>query len=93
VARNTETGPGSWNLDMTFTKEMTFGGGSQSGDAGTGFASPSREQRVRLQARINNLLNHSQPRGYSAVLTSPLFGQPTGYTGGRTVSLSMNLDF
>jgi hypothetical protein len=42
---------------------------------------------------VNNLLNHSQPRSYSGVLTSPFFGQPTGYTGGRTVSLSMNFDF
>jgi len=92
VVRNTETGPGSWNLDMTFTRELRFGGGDGAGDS-AGFASPSPEQRVRLQARFNNLLNHSQPRAYSGVLTSPLFGQPTGYSGGRTVSLSMNLDF
>jgi hypothetical protein len=43
--------------------------------------------------RVNNLLNRSQARAYSGVLTSPLFGQPTGFTGGRTITLSMDLDF
>jgi len=96
VGRNTEVGPGSWNLDLTFTRDLRFGGGGDDADRdrdGGGFASPAAEKRVRLQARFNNLLNHSQPRAYSGVLTSPLFGRPTGYTGGRTVSLSMNFDF
>jgi hypothetical protein len=97
VRRNTEMGPGSWNLDMTFTKEFYVG--SPVNETG-GETRPRRgrgpregEARMRFQARVNNLLNHSQPRAYSGVLTSPFFGQPTGYSGGRTISLSMNLDF
>ena len=31
--------------------------------------------------------------GYSGVLSSPLFGQPTGFMRGRTVRLSMHVDF
>lgn len=49
--------------------------------------------RIRLQARVNNLLNRTHARGYGSVVTSPLFGLPTGYTTGRTVNVSMSLDF
>ena len=78
VPRNSETGPGRVNLDMTFTKEVRPPGG---------------ERRVRFQARFYNVLNTSQIRGYSGVLSSPLFGRPTGYLRGRTVRLSMEVDF
>jgi hypothetical protein len=121
VARNTEVGPGSWNLDMTFTKNIDFfdrnanagqpEGGGRGRDGGGGFDGGdfrgddrrggggnwrgfgSNGPRLRFQARVNNLLNRSQPRGYGSVVTSPFFGLPTGYTGGRTVSLSMSVDF
>ena len=102
VARNTEVGPGSWNLDLTFTKDYGLGesvveggggrGSDRSGGRG-GFGRDSDGRRIRFQARVANLLNHTQPRAYGRVVTSPLFGQPTGYTGGRTVTLSMNLNF
>ena len=102
VARNTEVGPGRWNVDMTFTKEFYVG--TAAGIEGEERASGERrgrrgrgpregETRVRFQARVSNLLNHSQPRSYNGVLTSPLFGQPTGFSGGRTIRLSMNVDF
>jgi hypothetical protein len=106
VARNTEMGPGSWNLDMTFTKDYRPGAsGVESGAGGRGGGGDGRGRRggfggrqpdgprVRFQARFNNLLNRSQPRGYGSVVTSPLFGLPTGFTGGRTVNLSMNVTF
>jgi hypothetical protein len=86
---------------MTFTKEF-YVGSAEGRTGGNALAGPQRrggrgpqqgETRVRFQARVSNLFNHSQPRAYSGVLSSPFFGQPTGYEGGRTVSLSMNLDF
>jgi hypothetical protein len=108
--RNSEVGPGRWNLDMTFTKEFYVGtsnnpqigtnalpqrggggGGGRGGRRGRG--PQAGESRVRFQARVNNLFNHTQPRAYSGVLSSPFFGQPTGFQGGRTITLSMNLDF
>jgi hypothetical protein len=96
VSRNTEVGPGGWNVGMTFTKEYRLGG-SQTTAGGEGEEGRrswrSDQPRIRFQARINNLLNHAQPRSYVSVLTSPLFGLPTGYTGARTVSLSTSLDF
>ena len=48
---------------------------------------------VRFVIRVSNLLNTSQVRGYSGVLSSPLFGLPTGYLRGRTVRLSVQTDF
>lgn len=99
VSRNSEVGPGSWTLDMTLTKDIRMGGGSTGaepgGRGGRGGRGGGRADvpRVRFQARVNNLLNRSQPRGYGSVVTSPLFGLPTGYTGGRTINLSMSVDF
>jgi hypothetical protein len=96
VPRNSETGPGNWNLDLTWTKDYFLGGRGVEADEGErrgGGGGQADSPRVRFQARLNNLLNRSQPRGYGSVLTSPLFGLPTGYTGGRTVDLSMSVDF
>ena len=69
------------------------GGGRRAGRGGApGFGRPDGP-RARLQVRVNNLLNRSQPRAYGRVLTSRLFGLPTGFTSGRTVDLSMRFDF
>lgn len=86
VARNTETGPSRVNVTMTLTKFVRPE------------APPQAERRqekpsVRFQIRASNLLNTSQVRGYSGVLSSPLFGLPTGYLRGRTVRLSVQTDF
>ncbi len=105
VDRNSLTGPGFWNVDMTLTKDIRVGGGTARGGRnnlgqgrgrgrrGGGFGGQAGETRLRLRARFGNLFNHSQPRSFSGVLTSPFFGLPTGFTGGRTITLSMNFDF
>jgi hypothetical protein len=100
VARNTEVGPANWNLDLTFTKEFALAGAAAGEQRGTGEAGERRGgrgesggRRVRFQARMNNLLNITQPRAFGSVLTSPLFGLPTGYTNGRTVRLSLSVGF
>ena len=91
VPRNSLVGPANWNLDLTLTKDVPLGSGpEQRVDSGRGRGD---DRRVRFQARINNLLNRAQPRAFGSVLTSPLFGLPTGYTGGRTIDLSMSIDF
>jgi hypothetical protein len=100
IARNTEVGPANWNLDMTLTRDFRVARGGVAAEAqagegrgGRGGARGSDRPRVRFQARVRNLLNRSQPRGFGSVLTSPLFGLPTGYTAGRTISLSTSFDF
>ena len=72
---------------MTFTKEIRTGVERRENDR------RPNERLVRFQARFNNLLNTTMVRSYSGVLSSPLFGQPTGYMRGRTVRLSMHVDF
>ena len=89
VARNTETGPGRIHLDMTFTKEFRPRATDLARAGGAGGA----ERLVRFQARFYNVFNVTNVRGYSGVLSSPLFGQPTGFLRGRTVRLSMHVDF
>ena len=46
-----------------------------------------------LNVNVNNLLNNSRINGYSGVITSPLFGQPTSYQPGRSITLSLNSRF
>ena len=89
VARNTETGPARINLDMTFTKEFR----PRATDLAQAAGAPGTDRLVRFQARIYNVFNITNVRGYSGVLSSPLFGQPTGFLRGRTVRLSMHVDF
>ena len=89
MPRNSETGPARFGLDLTFTKEIRAGATDLSAPRGRG----GGERLVRFQARVYNLLNLTQVRGYSGVLSSPLFGRPTGYLQGRTVRLSMHVDF
>ena len=89
VARNSETGPARINLDMTFTKEFRARATGFAREAGAG----GTERLVRFQARFYNVFNITNVRGYSGVLSSPLFGQPTGFLRGRTVRLSMHVDF
>ena len=89
IARNTETGPARINLDMTFTKEFR----PRPADLAQAGGAAGTERRVRFQARIYNVFNITNVRGYSGVLSSPLFGHPTGFLRGRTVRLSMHVDF
>ncbi len=89
IARNTETGPARINLDMTFTKEFR----PRATDLAQAAGAPGTDRLVRFQARIYNVFNITNVRGYSGVLSSPLFGQPTGFLRGRTVRLSMHVDF
>lgn len=88
IARNSEIGPERAHVDLTVTKYLR-------GASAAGGREGRREEgrSVRLQARVSNLLNTSQVRGYSGVLSSPFFGLPTGYNRGRTVRLSMRVAF
>jgi Carboxypeptidase regulatory-like domain len=55
-------------------------------------AAPVPKMTFTLSA--NNLLNNTQLRGYSGVLTSPLFGKPIGGTAqGRQVTAGLNFTF
>jgi hypothetical protein len=93
VARNTEVGPANWNLNTTVTKDVPLAGSGAGTDQRRGRFDRPRGPRLRFQARVDNVLNHSQPRAYGSVVTSALFGRPTGYTDGRTIALSTSVNF
>jgi len=46
-----------------------------------------------VNVSIQNLLNNSRMNGYGGVITSPLFGQPTSYQPGRSITFSLNSRF
>jgi hypothetical protein len=49
--------------------------------------------QTTLNVSVNNLLNNSRMNGYSGVITSPLFGQPTSYQPGRDIRFTLNSRF
>jgi len=49
--------------------------------------------RMTITVNVQNLLNNTRVNGYSGVITSPLFGRPTGYGPGRSITLSLNTQF
>jgi hypothetical protein len=49
--------------------------------------------RLSFNVSANNLLNNTQIRGYSGVLTSNLFGKPIGASNGRSLTMGLNLQF
>jgi hypothetical protein len=49
--------------------------------------------RLNFRVVVQNLLNNTRVNGYSGVITSPLFGRPTGYGPGRTIQLGVQSSF
>ena len=75
-------------------------GGAGGGDSGglmsaLGGASGAENKRLRIElfASAQNLFNHTNPIGYSGVMTSPFFGQPTAALPGRRVELGARIGF
>jgi Carboxypeptidase regulatory-like domain len=108
VPRNSLTGPGSYTVTTNFIKRFALRKPEQSQKSGSNAASDGikprtqkiirgREQppgpNLEFNVSVNNLLNNAQLRGYSGVLTSPLFGKPTGAAAGRTIMLGLGVSF
>ncbi len=53
------------------------------------------DKRVRFEFFVSaqNLLNHVNPIGYSGVMTSPFFGQPTAAMPARHIDVGLRLGF
>jgi len=109
VARNTLTSPDTYNVDVTWTKIKTVKAesrtsvpasdigapqvtGGQSGAVQVGrvnFAGP----RITWNLTVRNLLNNTQVRAVSGVLTSPLFGKAISFAAGRAITVGLNFNF
>ena len=49
--------------------------------------------QLTFTVSASNLLNNTRVNGYSGVITSPLFGRPTSYGAGRSITLSLSSRF
>lgn len=78
-------GPGA----MVLVRATSDGAVSMMGGGGT----PDHKYRVDLFVSAQNLLNSVNPIGYSGVMTSPYFGQPTGAMPSRRIDLGVRFGF
>ena len=55
----------------------------------------AEDKRVRFELYVSaqNLLNHVNPIGYSGVMTSPFFGEPTASMPARRIDVGMRVGF
>jgi hypothetical protein len=107
VGRNTQrttgqfTMNGSVSYSFTFGKPVTLGPGQgpiaiTSGPGGViSLAQIQQPGRYRIQVFVqgNNLLNRANYGGYSGVMTSRFFGQPTTVLGTRRIDMGMSFGF
>jgi hypothetical protein len=107
VGRNTERMP--WRRDSYAYLTYTIGvgkrtvalppgititsGGAGGFSVGTTSGQSAARYRVNLNASIQNLTNHASYTGYSGVMTSPFFKQPTSVAGVRTMNFSVGFSF
>ncbi len=106
VGRNSERTRATWNTAANFgysftlgKKQVTSGGGVQIMNSPAGLTvNPTGMQttpRYRLNVAVNiqNVFNQSSYSGYSGVMTSPFFLQPTSASGFRRVTFNTNVSF
>jgi hypothetical protein len=103
VGRNTERAAAQWTVNM-FAGYAIALGRPVSGPpgvtviAGGGGASVQNFQQppryvIQLYVQAQNLTNHPNYVGYSGMLTSPFYGQPTGVGATRKVDVGINFMF
>jgi hypothetical protein len=69
-------------------------GGSGGGMPGaTGAGASTKRYRIEFYAAAQNVTNHKNLVGYSGVLTSPFFGQPTNVLNPRKVEIGARFGF
>lgn len=101
-ARTRSTWNSSANLTYSFTlgkKQVTSGGGVQIMGSPAGLTvNPSAAQttpryRLNVSLNIQNLFNQPVYSGFSGIMTSPYFRQPTSASGVRRITLGTTMSF
>ena len=106
VGRNSARTVSTWNTSASFgysftlgKKTVTSGGGVQIMGSPAGLTvNPTAAQttpryRLNLSVNINNLWNQPTYSGFSGIITSPFFLQPTQASGLRRITFSTNVSF
>ena len=88
------TGPGAGG-PMVVVQRVGPGGGGAGDLLGGLMGGGAENKRIRIEfyASAQNLFNTVNPIGYSGVLTSPFFGQPTAAMAGRRMDVGMRVGF
>jgi hypothetical protein len=86
VERNTLRMPGQSTLNLRAAYTLVTG-------QPAGGASGPRRHRIGLTFSASNLTNHANYGGYSGVMTSPFFMQPTFVVNPRRVDLGVTVGF
>lgn len=106
VGRNSARTVATWNSSANFgysftlgKKQVTSGGGVQIMGSPAGLTvNPTAAQtmpryRLNVSVNIQNLANQPVYSGFSGVMTSPFFLQPTSASGFRRVTFNTNVSF
>ncbi len=106
VGRNSARTRATWNSSANFgysftlgKKQVTSGGGVQIMGSPAGLTvNPTAAQttpryRLNVAMNINNLFNQASYSGFSGIMTSPYFLQPTQASGVRRVTFNVNVSF
>jgi hypothetical protein len=106
VGRNSERTLGQWSSEGYFSYSLGFGKRAVPAQPGIMITStggglnvqtmaPQAQPRYRLNigANITNLLNRPQYSGFSGIMTSPYFLQPTQASGVRRITFNAGVSF
>ena len=106
TGRNSARTDGYWTSSMNFSygftlgkKQVTSGGGVQIMGSPAGLtvgqaaAQTTPRYRLSVSLNINNVFNRPMYGGYSGVMSSPFFLQPTSASGVRRIQLSTTMSF
>lgn len=97
VPRNSLLGPGSFVVDLQFSKSVQLRSDRVEVEggpiAGGGYYGQRTGVRMTIQANISNLLNKVNFQNPSGVQSSPFFGQYTRADDARKVSMQVRFDF
>jgi hypothetical protein len=106
VGRNSARTRGTWNSSANFgysftlgKKQVTSGGGVQIMGSPAGLtvnptgAQTTPRYRLNIGLSVQNLLNQPAYSGFSGIMTSPFFLQPTSASGVRRVTFNTSVSF
>lgn len=82
IPRNLGTGYSSFTFNLRASRTWGFGEPVSSNNTAAGAANAARRYNVTASVEARNLLNNVNPGTPVGVLSSPLFGQPQGLSGG-----------
>jgi hypothetical protein len=107
VGRNSVRVPGQWGSSASFGYAFSFGSRRVASGNGVSITQAAggaltvnvanseavARYRLNLSVNIQNLFNRPTYNGYSGVLTSPSFLQPSSASGVRRTNININLTF